>query len=175
MCFAKPILVEIWCRSTILLLNCQVASLTVKDYGNSESVFIHVHHFLIHVASIDRLLDKIYKSKNGLIIELIPQIIGMNRTEMKSFRRARNHLEHFEERLEAWLYMYPTNPVIDMNTINVQTQGLSEDQCLRLLITDENILVIMGEKFYLSRMYTKICLLSEKVNGLRGKPENAMR
>jgi hypothetical protein len=24
--FAKPILVEIWCRSTILLLNCQVAS-----------------------------------------------------------------------------------------------------------------------------------------------------
>ncbi|MHC1781341.1 MAG: hypothetical protein AB9891_01035 [Anaerolineaceae bacterium] len=138
---------------------CYNEFLLEKSIGEIEKVFFHLHHYFIHVASIDRLLEKIFTSETKVFAELSYLGLKLRPFKLKSIRRARNHLEHFEERLEAWNYLYPSSPIFDMNIATAQTKGLKEDQCLRLLRVDENLFFILGEKFDLGIMHGELCQL----------------
>ena len=68
-------------------------------------------------------------------------------------RVLRNHLEHFEERLDAWSYLHIGNPVLDMNIINSSTKDINFKDCLRVLDLEQDVIYILGEQFRLKELY----------------------
>jgi hypothetical protein len=64
------------------------------------SVFYHAHHFLIHATNIDKLIDTDVNSYRG---QHLAQLFESKNIDLKQFRRLRNHLEHFDERLDMWV------------------------------------------------------------------------
>ena len=66
--------------------------------SNISSIFMHIHHFLIHVSNIDKILDV---NRNKFRKEILGNITL--KVGLEPFRKVRNHLEHFDERLDRWI------------------------------------------------------------------------
>src|SRR5258706_7932892 len=66
-------------------------------------IFFYVHHFVVHAANIDKLLKPKPANPRMKILEKYFDLRGIN---LKEFRRLRNHLEHFDERLDNWISNY---------------------------------------------------------------------
>lgn len=145
---------------------CYEDYLMAKEDGDIEDIFLHIHHFVIHTTNVDKLLDKMLNSSQGIVSYLLKQAVDLTDIDFKSFKRLRNHLEHFEERLDAWFYLYVDGPILDMNLANSGTRGLPEERCLRLLKTDENVFVILGEQFDLNDLHHQVYLLSQRLSVL---------
>ena len=60
-------------------------------------VFFHLHHFLVHATNIDRILDTKPGSERHAIQDGHLDLSGV---DLKPFRRLRDHLEHFDVRLD---------------------------------------------------------------------------
>jgi hypothetical protein len=108
----------------------------IRKDANRNELFRHIHHFLTHSANVGKLLDKLLsppKSVQAYIIERVLYLKNIN------FGSLRNHLEHFEERLDVWSYLYFGMPVFEMNVIDDNTKGLPAERCLRLLNVDKDI------------------------------------
>lgn len=71
-----------------------------QAYDNTiiPNTFMYIHHFLIHISNIDKILDvRNNPFRKKILGEHIPKF------NLKEFRRVRNHLEHFDERLDEWI------------------------------------------------------------------------
>ena len=96
------------------------AKRSYESYKESEtrsdipSIFLYIHHFLIHATNIDKLLDVNPGSFRGKIIS---NKIDLSGIDLKPFRRLRNHLEHFDERLDNWVKNYNGYAFFDMNLV----------------------------------------------------------
>ena len=112
--------------------------------NNTQETFMHIHHFLIHISNIDKTLDV---RKN----QLRESILGKNLTnaDLKPFRRIRNHLEHFDERLDKWVKEYDGHTFFDMNFIQ-GAKGFPKKAFLRAL--DGKIMKFQGEDYDLESL-----------------------
>ena len=142
---------------------CFEQYIVAKEKGDIERIFWHVHHFAVHAANIDKLLDKLFSPPESLTANFFRENIDLNDVDMKQFRPMRNHLEHFEERLDVWAYLHIGKPVFDMNLINNQTKGIVKENYLRLLMCDRDEFIILGERFNLRKLHEQICLLDAKI------------
>jgi len=79
-----------------------------------SSVFYHAHHFLIHATNIDKLINVDASSFRG---QYLASLFSGNSIDVKQFRRLRNHLEHFDERLDMWVKNLSGHAFFDMNII----------------------------------------------------------
>ncbi|MHB8471344.1 MAG: hypothetical protein ACYDC8_00570 [Gammaproteobacteria bacterium] len=71
--------------------------LRAREDNDTAGVFYHGHHFLIHATNIDKILDvKPGSFRAGHVAGLL----NNSKADLKPFRRLRNHLEHFDERLD---------------------------------------------------------------------------
>lgn len=117
---------------------------------NTKKIFFHIHHFSVHVANVCKLFDKLNTSdvKGSIFSQFF------NNLDFKtiSIKILRNHLEHFEERLDAWSYLHTGKPVLDMNIINDSTKGINVGACLRVLDIEKDIFYILGEKHNLNEL-----------------------
>jgi hypothetical protein len=136
--------------------------LVAKQKGDIDAIFLHIHHFIVHVACIDKLLDICAGSSMSIRARLFHQIVALDGVDLKRFRRMRNHLEHFEEHLEGWIYLHLGSPFLDMNLVDSHTTGLVEESCLRLLVCDKDEFVILGERFDLMECYRQIGILHKR-------------
>jgi len=126
------------------------------------SVFYHAHHFLIHATNIDKLIDVDDSSSRGKC--LAPLFSGQT-IDLKQFRRLRNHLEHFDERLDVWVKNFSGHAFFDMNTIT-GTKGFPSKAFLRAM--DGHIFRFHGEAYDLDALYSEV----EKIAGLFDKEES---
>jgi hypothetical protein len=140
---------------------CYANYLLAMEGEDVDSTFLHIHHFVVHAANVDKLLDKMLSQFQGEVGNSLEEWLDLADIDLKSFRALRNHLEHFEERLDAWHYLHLGSPIIDMNLVTSRTRGLPEERCLRLLRTDENIFVVLGERFDLLDLYRQVCSLAD--------------
>jgi hypothetical protein len=131
-------------------------ALTASDV---ESVFFHAHHFLIHATNIDKLIDVDANSFRGKYLSAL--FSGQN-VDLKQFRRLRNHLEHFDERLDMWVKNFSGHAFFDMNIIT-GTKGFPAKTFLRAM--DGHIFRFHGEDFDLDALYYEV----EKIAGLLNK------
>lgn len=145
---------------------CYKNYLIAKNVADSEAVFLHTHHFLVHIANVDKLIDKLIIPSNSINAKLASQIIDFSDIELKLYRTARNHLEHFEERLDAWLYLYAGSPFFDCNLVDSGTKDFPENRALRAIQSDEDLFMILGERFDLGVLYHQVCLLADKVTDI---------
>jgi hypothetical protein len=125
------------------------------------SVFYHAHHFLIHTTNIDKLIDVDASSFRGRF--LVPLFSGQA-IDLKQFRRLRNQLEHFDERLDMWVKNFSGHAFFDMNIIT-GAKGFPIKAFLRAM--DGHIFRFHGEDYDLNALYSEV----EKIAGLLSKEE----
>lgn len=118
-----------------------------KSYceGDTKLVFYHLHHFVLHVTSIDKILFPF--SKNTFRGELLKEVQQLVHVDLKEIRRLRNHLEHFDERLDKYVKNYKGQTFFDNNLVT-GTKGFPKGDYLRAL--DRDTYKFYGEDFNLA-------------------------
>lgn len=112
-----------------------------KASGDVARVFLNLHHFIVHVANVDRLLDPKPGTPRAA---LLAGHVNLSEIDLKTFRRLRNHLEHFDERLDMWVDNYDGHPFFDMNIVT-GAKGFPTKAFLRAL--DGDIFKFHGEDY----------------------------
>lgn len=118
--------------------------------NHSVEAFVHVHHFVVHVANIDKLLDCSNSQRRRTVLQ---GHINLDSTSLKPLRRLRNHLEHFDERLDKWVEEFDGHALLDENFIS-GTKGFPDRAYLRAL--DGAVFKFYGETFDLAELLQKI-------------------
>ncbi len=143
----------------------QFAKLSYKSFeesygkNNLPETFMNIHHFLIHISNIDKILD----TRNSKTRETI---LGNNITnvDLKPFRRIRNHLEHFDERLDKWIKEYDGHTFFDMNFIE-GAKGFPKKAFLRAL--DGKIMKFQGEDYDLDVLNNLLFEVESDITALK--------
>lgn len=115
------------------------------DSIDTKKIFLHIHHFSAHVANVCKLYDKL---KDFLFLPSHDD----SDVDTTLTKELRNHLEHFDESLDAWNYLHFGNPLLDMNIINSSTKGIKLENCLRVLDVDEDTFHILGESYSINEL-----------------------
>lgn len=120
-------------------------------------IFLHLQHFLSHAATVDKILNP----KNNLDREkILSGHINLSDIDLKPFRKLRNHLEHFDERLDKWVAEFHGHPFFDMNLIT-ETKGFPQSAFLRAL--DAHIYKFHGENYNLDQLYESLLYIRQKL------------
>ena len=130
--------------------------------NDTDSVFYSLHHFIIHLTNVDKLLDVRPETDRAHILSGHVDIANV---DLKPIRRLRNHLEHFDERLDAWIANHDGHAFFDMNIVTGAT-GFPEKTFLRAI--DGDVFKFYGEAFPLvpileSAKRLRECLLKPPV------------
>jgi CRISPR/Cas system-associated endonuclease Cas3-HD len=80
--------------------------LEAKKKEEVSIIFYHLHHFLIHTSNIDKILS--FDSRRERF-EILNKCIDLKGVNIKPFRKLRNNLEHFDERLDSWIINHYNN------------------------------------------------------------------
>lgn len=116
---------EFWVEMSIREIGTQAhfaglafKNLDPKAIEGTDSVFSSIHSFLSHCAMISKLLKA-----QGDSVE-IGAVLGIPHTSPIHNREFRNHLEHYDERLKAWIQNKGLNAII--GTYNVGPKSAFE-------------------------------------------------
>ncbi len=136
---------------------CYEAFQEAERVSAVTDVFFHLHHFLVHASNIDRILD----AKSGTDRHTI--LVGhvdLSGIDLKPFRRLRNHLEHFDERLDRWVREFDGHAFFDMN-IMTGAKGFPEKAFLRAL--DGETFKFLGEGYNMTDLYRAVLEISHRL------------
>ena len=135
--------------------------LTSLEKSEVFPVFYHAHHFLIHATNIDKIIDVKKTSFRG---KHLMHLFSGKQLELSKFRRLRNHLEHFDERLDRWVENYSGSAFFDMNIIT-GSKGFPSTGFLRAM--DGQIFLFHGESYDLKELYQEILRIEQIVLAAR--------
>lgn len=107
---------------------------------------------------IDKILNPESTSKRYLALS---EKVNLSELDLKPFRKLRNHLEHFDERLDTWVSSYEGAPFFDMNIVT-GTKGFPQQAFLRAL--DEHTFKFYGENYNLDTLYQTLLKIEAKLN-----------
>lgn len=133
--------------------------LSAYSLKDTFQVFMHIHHFLIHVSNVEKILDT---SKSPFRHQIIGNQI--TNVDLKPFKRVRNQFEHFDEKLDKWIKNNNGNTFFDMNFIK-GTKGFPEKAFLRAL--DDKVLKFQGESYDLDRLINLMKQIESDINHLQ--------
>jgi hypothetical protein len=120
-------------------------------------VFFHLHHFVVHATNINRILD----TRPGMERhEIVSSHIDLSGIDLKPFRRLRNHLEHFDERLDRWVREYDGHTFFDMNIVT-GARGFPQKAFLRAL--DGDTFKFHGEDYSMTDLYMAIVEIERRL------------
>ena len=145
-------------HTQIEFAECSWAAFEVAEKGDAVlEIFLHLQHFLSHAAMVDKILDSKEGSKRSQILKSHVDLTGV---DLKPFRRLRNHLEHFDERLDKWVAEYDGHPFFDMNLVT-GTKGFPEKAFLRAL--DSHTYKFHGESYDLDELYKTLLVIKQRL------------
>ena len=125
--------------------------------NDTVSVFYKLHHFIVHATNVDKLLDiKIGSSRDKLLHDRV----DLSDVDLKLVRKLRNHLEHFDERLDRWVSEYDGHTFFDMNLVS-NTKGFPKRSFLRAL--DGYTFKFYGEDFPLQIIISSLNEIEVKI------------
>ena len=134
-----------------------IAFINAESRGGVINVFLHLQHFLSHAAIVDKILDPKPGSDRYKILSNHIDLTGL---DLKPFRRLRNHLEHFDERLDKWVSEFHGNTFFDMNLVT-GTKGFPKKAFLRAL--DAHIFKFHGEDYDLDQLHDTLAAIGSKL------------
>ena len=120
-------------------------------------IFFHLQHFLNHAALIYKVLDPQPDSMRSAILAGNIDLSGLN---LKPFRRLRNHLEHFDERLDDWVRQFHGHAFFDMNLIT-GAKGFPTRTSLRAL--DGHTFMFQGEEYDIDELYSTLVAIEKQL------------
>lgn len=101
------------CSFALIAYNNIHNALQIRD--KTEPLFFFVHAFLSHAALVSKLL---WPSKPTLIIargKLLRKELKVRNGRQVKRLKFRNHLEHYDDRLEEWALESKSRNIVDMN------------------------------------------------------------
>lgn len=106
---------ELLLQADYALVSVQQAN-AVLEAGPQPLFFRELHAFLSHAAAISRLLwPPRDRGRPAGRAEHLRQVLGIGDGHALERRNLRDHLEHFDERLDTWAQETSHGAVIDMN------------------------------------------------------------
>ena len=84
----------------------------------------------------------------------------MSGVDLKPFRRLRNHLEHFDERLDRWVREFEGRAFFDMNIVT-GAKGFPEKAFLRAL--DGDTFRFHGESYNMTDLYSVVIEIDRRL------------
>lgn len=120
-------------------------------------VFLHLHHFVIHATNIDKILDTKPDTDRHSILAGRLDLSGI---DLKPFRRLRNRLEHFDERLDRWVRENDGHAFFDMNIVT-GAKGFPEKAFLRAL--DGDTFKFHGEDYNMKELHASILEIEHRL------------
>ncbi|MHC5349083.1 hypothetical protein [Metapseudomonas furukawaii] len=132
--------------------------------ANTKLVFYHLHHFVLHVTSIDKLL---FPKGNNFRLEILKNVQTKIRIEISSIRKLRNHLEHFDERLDSYVKSYAGQAFFDCNIVT-ECKGFPEKDFLRAI--NGNTYKFYGENFDLTEIHSNLTPLIKTLKSVKIAP-----
>ncbi len=133
------------------------------DLSDVFSVFYHLHHFIVHISNVDKLLDVREGTPRASILNGQVDLTGI---DLKPIRKLRNHLEHFDTRLDDWVTKHYGDAFLDMN-IATGAKGFPWETSLRGL--DGETYKFYGESFPLQPALEAIEELVSRLSDLLAK------
>ena len=103
---------EIWTQTHFAEIS--YSNIDPKAISGNDAVFSSIHSFLSHCAMISKMLAA---DDNGNPPKSIGSILGITNNSIIHQRRFRNHLEHFDERMQRWIGKFATGANIGMYNI----------------------------------------------------------
>jgi hypothetical protein len=133
------------------------AFIDAEKHDRKKEIFLHLQHYLSHAAMVDKLLDTKDGRKRSKILNCH---IDLSDVDLKLFRRLRNHLEHFDERLDKWVAHYEGHTFFDLNLV-AGTKGLPKKSFLRAL--DSHIYKFYGESYDLNPLHKTLLEIKHRI------------
>jgi hypothetical protein len=133
------------------------AFMNAEERNSVEEMFLHLQHFLSHAAIVDKTL---YSKKGSERERVLLGHVDLSGIDLKPFRRLRNHLEHFDERLDDWVSNYDGSPFFDMNIVT-GAKGFPKKAFLRAL--DARTYKFHGEDFDLDELHNILLAIDQKL------------
>lgn len=134
-----------------------LAFIDAEARNDLVDMFLHLQHFLSHTAMVDKILDPKTGSTRHAILMRHLNLSGL---DLKAFRRLRNHLEHFDERLDNWVAEYDGFAFFDMNLIT-GTKGFPAKAFLRAL--DAHTYKFYGEDYDLDQLHKTLIAIESRL------------
>ncbi len=135
-----------------------VAFLDAEKRSSVEEIFLSLQHFLGHAAIVHRILCPRESSKREQVLSSRLDLCGI---DIEPFRKLRNHLEHFDERLDKWVAKYQGEPFFDMNIVT-ETRGFPKVAFLRAL--DGHIYKFHGEDYDLEQLHRALLTIRQRLS-----------
>jgi len=120
-------------------LQCQYAMsahsalISAVQKGDTRTTFFYVHAFLSHVGNVSKLFWPI-RSQSRARGEFLRNELGVSDSFLIKQRDPRNHLEHYDERLDDWASSSQRHNIADMNIMpRSAIQGIDPSDFMRNL------------------------------------------
>lgn len=152
---------------------CELAAMAYDDINkgleqqNTNLVWYSVQNFLISVGNISKVL---FPTKKGSLSrgEYIREALGINDDSLFKSRKFRNHFEHFDERIEAWINdgdhsIFIDKTITDKDNL-MNDESLESKYSMRHLITDGMILKFRGDRYELEPIALAVVELYKEIN-----------
>lgn len=149
-------------------------SLKARAPIDNKELFYQIHQFLIHCANLHKILfPKVRKKGSGSIKQIkkdrendLRKIFNnYPKMNFSYFREARNHFEHFDERIDSWILHSTRHNFVDMNISDVDIEkaigGINKEDYFRNINIKNDAFFFAGKKYELSKMYNTILELQK--------------
>ena len=142
---------------------------------NSE-VFRALHSFLTHCANISRLLFPGQRRNNQTRRrgKMLCDALDVDENSPIADRSLRDHLEHYDERLDRWARRASKSATVSFATDNIHPKGMGAnvrpESTFRTYLTDSKEFFFMGHTYELVPLATEVRKILEtvlKVPGVR--------
>jgi len=152
---------DLWVEMSIreIWTQCHFAEISFNNINPkaeraSDVVFSSIHSFLSHCALASKLLKA---SDNGNPPVVISKVLGIPETSIIHNRTFRDHLDHYYDRLKAWIEKYPEN--INIGTYNIGPKNFFKGKNLLLVSHYDpttEVFTFVDEDLNLREMYSEV-------------------
>jgi hypothetical protein len=172
--FLKVYLSEINIQCNYALQAISELNISLKK-GNTTGLFRAVHSFLTHASNVSKLLwppkeqdkTKLERAKNRA--DKLRNILDLPEEHPLKDRKLRNHLEHYDARLDDWVYSSTHHNYIDMNVgpkTFIGGNAVQNSDIMRHFDPTTNKFIFRGEEFDLQEITTEIERIVLKVKSI---------
>ena len=140
---------------------------------NSE-VFRALHSFLTHCANISRLLFPGQQKNNHAQCRgmMLCDALDVDENSPIADRSLRNHLEHYDERLDRWARSASKSATVSFATDNIHPKGMGAnvppESTFRTYLTDSREFFFVGHTYELVPLASEVRRILEAVQKVPG-------
>ena len=124
---------------------------------NPDSLFEHLHHFIVHTSNIMKLIQPYAKEDTDFrkyraiqIKEAFPSVPEIDPQDIN----VRNDFEHFDERIDSWIINSKRHNYADKNIMPVGAiSGLDPKDNFRQYDPKTKILYFAGREYHIERLH----------------------